>query len=94
MNSPFQTEINVSGVWDNMVWANIGGATNKDFNIGAGVFVKSIGFGYSYEMNSKPISTLSGGSHEIMIQYCTNSGKKRAPYFKESRQRYFRNNRK
>jgi type IX secretion system PorP/SprF family membrane protein len=64
---PFQIDGNILLDWNGLVWTQVSYRSNKEMFFGAGVFVKYIGIGYAYELNFKPASYFSNGSHEIVV---------------------------
>lgn len=64
-----QAEINVLAEWENKVWAMAGYRTNKNIVTGIGINIKSIGIGYSYEINRSELSTVASFSHEIVLMF-------------------------
>jgi len=87
-SSPFQADFNFEATWNNNVWAQGTYSTNNDLIIAAGIFIKYIGIGYAYELNLKPMSYVSGGSHEINIQFSSPfSLSKKKPLYIDSRNR-------
>lgn len=66
-SSPVQADFNALFEWNRTAWGQVGYRTSKEVMFAAGVFIKSIGIGYAYEMNMHPLSTVSSGSHEIVV---------------------------
>jgi len=67
--SRVQADINVLVDWNDVAWFQSSYRTNNEILFGAGVFIKHLGIGYSYELVTKPISYASGGSHEIVVLF-------------------------
>jgi type IX secretion system PorP/SprF family membrane protein len=68
-SGPFQADFNILADWNTNVWTQFTYSTNNDFTFSAGVFIKYIGIGYAYEMSLKPMSFITSGSHEIIVQF-------------------------
>lgn len=66
-----QAEISVMAEWENKVWAMAGYRTNKNIVTGIGINIKTIGIGYSYEINRSELSTVASFSHEIVLTFNT-----------------------
>ncbi len=66
-NSPAQFDINMTGMWNKTVWANLALRTNNSFVVGAGLNYKNIGLGYALEINSSPMNKMANGTHEIQL---------------------------
>ncbi|HEX2967955.1 MAG TPA: PorP/SprF family type IX secretion system membrane protein [Bacteroidales bacterium] len=66
-----QAEISITGEWENKVWAMAGYRTNKNIVTGIGINIKTIGIGYSYEINRSELSTVASFSHEIILTFNT-----------------------
>jgi len=67
--SPVQADINVLVDWNAVAWFQTSYRTNNTILFAAGVFIKHLGIGYSYELVTEPISYASGGSHEIVVLF-------------------------
>jgi len=86
--SPVQADINLLATWNSNIWGQATFATNKDITLAAGIFIKYIGIGYAYELNLKPMSYVSSGSHEIVVQISSPfSLSKKKPLYIDSRNR-------
>jgi type IX secretion system PorP/SprF family membrane protein len=66
-----QAEISLLAEWENKVWAMAGYRTNKNIITGIGINIKTIGIGYSYEINRSALSTVASFSHEIVLLFNT-----------------------
>lgn len=55
--------------YKNIFWVQPTYKVNRSIVVSAGVNLKKIGIGYSYETNSGALSTIGGASHEIIITY-------------------------
>jgi len=69
-NSTFisQTEINVLGMYEERFWGGLSYRVQESVVILLGLnVVNGIRLGYSYDLNTGPVKSHSGGSHEIMI---------------------------
>jgi type IX secretion system PorP/SprF family membrane protein len=62
-----QAEVRLMADWENKVWAMAGYRTSKDIITGVGINIKTIGIGYSYEINRSALSTVASFSHEIVL---------------------------
>lgn len=62
-----QAEVSVMAEWENKAWAMAGYRTNKNIVTGIGINIKTIGIGYSYEINRSALSTVASFSHEIVL---------------------------
>jgi len=83
-----QVDVNVLAEWDKKIWAMGGYRTNKNIMFGAGIFLKTIGIGYVYEINRSILSTVSSGSHEVMINFESPfSVTKKTPLYRDSKRR-------
>jgi len=87
-SSPFQADFNFLFDWNRIAWGQVTYRTNKEVLFAAGVFIKYIGIGYAYEMNMKPVSFASSGSHEIVIFFNSPfSISKKEPLYFDSKRR-------
>jgi len=68
-SSPIQADFNFEATWNDNLWTQATYSTNNDIVFAAGIFIKYIGIGYAYELNLKPMSYISTGSHEIVVQF-------------------------
>lgn len=83
-----QIDANLLAEWDNKIWVSGGYRTNKNIILGMGVFLKTIGLGYTYEVNRSELSSISSGSHEVLIFFeSPYSLTKKAPLYKSSSRR-------
>ena len=65
--SPDQVEVNLMTQWKNMLWLQLGYRSNNSALVSAGFNISGIRIGYGYETASKELSTISNGSHEILL---------------------------
>jgi len=63
-------DINVRAIWDEKMYAGLTYRTTDAIGIMAGLNWNSFTFGYSYDITTNRISSISAGSHEIMVKYC------------------------
>jgi hypothetical protein len=66
-----QADVSVMAEWENKVWAMAGYRTNKNIVTGIGINIKTIGIGYSNEINRSALSTVASLSHEIVLLFNT-----------------------
>lgn len=91
-SSANQFDVNILGEWDKKVWGMLSYRSNKNALAGFGFFLKGIGLGYVYEINRSQFSSISSGSHEIMIYFESGfSLSKKDPHFKSSKRNLDRN---
>lgn len=87
--SAYTADMNVTGVYNKKLW---GGVTYRLNDAVAAIlgyqFTPSFRAGYSYDIGTSAVAGASGGSHEIMAQYCfkieippTPKGRYRNPRF-------------
>jgi len=87
-DSPYQLDINFQATYNSNLWAQATYSTNKDMIFAAGIFIKYVGIGYAYELNLKPMSYVSSGSHEIVVQMSSPfSLSQKKPLFIDSKNR-------
>ncbi len=55
--------------YENIFWIQPTYKVNRSIVVSAGINLKKIGIGYSYETNSGALSAIGGASHEIIITY-------------------------
>jgi len=68
--APLQTDINVRGIYDNMLWLGASYRTTDAVCIMAGAIIKDMfQIGYSYDITTSNLNTVSNGSHEILLNY-------------------------
>jgi type IX secretion system PorP/SprF family membrane protein len=87
-SGPFQADINLVADWNSNVWGQLTYRTNKNIVFAAGVYVKTIGIGYAYEINLSPMSNVSSNSHEIVLKFDTQlSVSKKKTLYMDSKKR-------
>jgi type IX secretion system PorP/SprF family membrane protein len=68
--APLQADINVRGIYDNMVWLGASYRTTDAVCIMAGAIIKDMfQIGYGYDITTSNLNSVSNGSHEIMLNY-------------------------
>jgi type IX secretion system PorP/SprF family membrane protein len=70
-----QFDILLKGEYQEKVWAMAGYRSNNNLTFGLGFDLGPFGVGYAYEMANSELSTIAGGSHEIIIQVAFKSAK-------------------
>lgn len=70
-----QFDILLKGEYQEKVWAMAGYRSNNNLTFGLGFDLGPFGVGYAYEMTNSELSTIAGGSHEILIQVAFKSAK-------------------
>ncbi len=73
-NQPSLIDGGVMVEWNNTVWAQVTYRNNESFNLGAGLKIKELGIGYSYNQPTGGLTDLYSGGHEILVT--VNLGKK------------------
>ena len=63
-------DINVRAIWDDMIYGGLTFRPSDAVALMAGVQWNSFTFGYSYDITLNRLSSISAGSHEILIKYC------------------------
>lgn len=64
-------DINVTGVLNKKIWGGVTYRVNDAIGTIIGYqIMPSLKAGYSYDITTSELSSASGGSHEIMLQYC------------------------
>jgi type IX secretion system PorP/SprF family membrane protein len=66
----YSADINVRAIWENMFWGGVTYRLEDAIGIMAGIEFKSFQIGYSYDISLNALSTVSRGSHEILLKYC------------------------
>lgn len=62
-------DINFRAIWKNTIYGGLTYRTTDAIGIMAGVNYKSFTFGYSYDITVNRVSSISAGSHELMVKY-------------------------
>jgi type IX secretion system PorP/SprF family membrane protein len=62
-------EVQLKGVYDNMLWAGAGYRKDLAFNFTAGVRLNQLQLGYAYEMPAGDASAIPNNTNEIVISY-------------------------
>ncbi|WP_107038809.1 PorP/SprF family type IX secretion system membrane protein [Brumimicrobium mesophilum] len=63
-------DINIRALWNNVMYAGLTYRTTDAIGIMAGFNWSSFTFGYSYDITTNRISSISAGTHEVMVKYC------------------------
>ena len=66
----FSSDINVRAIWNDMFYGGITFRPDDAVGIMAGMNWQRFTFGYSYDVTINRISTISAGSHELLVRYC------------------------
>ncbi|PHR48739.1 MAG: hypothetical protein COA32_04525 [Fluviicola sp.] len=66
----FSSDINVRAIWNNMFYGGITFRPDDAVGIMAGLNWQRFTFGYSYDITVNRISSISTGSHELLVRYC------------------------
>ncbi|HEC42711.1 MAG TPA: type IX secretion system membrane protein PorP/SprF [Bacteroides sp.] len=83
-----QFEMNVLAEWHNRVWVSAGYRTNKSILTGFGISLKGLGIGYAYEINRSELSSVSSGSHQLILFFESSySVTRKTPLYRSSKQR-------
>lgn len=76
-NAPLQYEGNLNFMWQNKFWLGATYKTNYAVAANAGISLhKQLDIGYSYEFITSKISTYTGMSHEVMVNFRFGKNKK------------------
>ena len=68
--APFQGDISLKGIYDNLVWLGFSYRTKDAASIMAGLIIKeSFEIGYAYDITTSNLNSVSNGSHEIFLGY-------------------------
>jgi type IX secretion system PorP/SprF family membrane protein len=68
--APVQYDINAVFDWANMGWAGVSYRSNYAVGMNVGVRLNNtLSAGYAYDLTIGPLSSYSGGAHEIMLSY-------------------------
>jgi hypothetical protein len=68
--APVQADINLRGIYNNLVWLGASYRTTDAVSVMAGVIIKDfIEVGYSYDITTSNLNTVSNGAHEVMLNY-------------------------
>lgn len=68
-SSPVQFDINLMGMWNKLLWAQLGYRSNKSFILGIGTNLKEFELGYAYQLDNSDVARVSNGTHEIQLVY-------------------------
>lgn len=63
-------DLNVRAIYDDMFWGGLTYRPSDAVGIMAGVELNGLMIGYSYDITVNQLSTISRGSHEILMKYC------------------------
>lgn len=63
-------DINVRAIWQDKFYGGLTFRTTDAIGIMAGLNWNSFTFGYSYDITINRVSSVSAGSHELMVKYC------------------------
>lgn len=66
----FSYDLNVRAIWDNMFWGGMTFRADDAIGLMAGIEFKNFIVGYSYDISTNALATVSRGSHEILFKYC------------------------
>lgn len=66
----YSGELNVRAIWQDLFWAGATYRVEDAIGIMAGVQFSSFRIGYSYDITTNALQTISRGSHEILLKYC------------------------
>jgi type IX secretion system PorP/SprF family membrane protein len=78
--APVQYDINAVFDWKNMGWAGITYRSNYAVGLNLGVRLNNtLSAGYAYDLTIGPMSSYSGGAHEIMLGYTFGGRSESAP---------------
>jgi len=68
--TPLQVDLGVRGVWKKMAWMGVSWRSADAIAVMIGYeYEEQISFGYSYDITMSHLSTVSSGTHEIMIGF-------------------------
>jgi type IX secretion system PorP/SprF family membrane protein len=65
-----QFDLNVSVMWNQMVWGGVSYRIDDAVAVMAGVQFGEFRVGYSYDITTSKLNSYSSGSHEVMLGYC------------------------
>lgn len=66
----FSSDLNVRAIWDDMFYGGLTFRPDDAIGIMAGLNYDKFTFGYSYDITVNRISSISAGSHELLVRYC------------------------
>ena len=77
VNSPFEMDFNVMGIFHDVFWLGLTYRTNDSFDAIAQFHLENgLRIGYSYDFTVTELNRVNNGSHEIMVAYDFNKKKK------------------
>lgn len=83
-----QADISVMGEWKGRLWAMAGYRTNRSILTGFGINFSYFDIGYAYEVNRSQLSSISSGSHGIVLYFNSPySLTKKEPLYRSSTRR-------
>jgi type IX secretion system PorP/SprF family membrane protein len=65
-NSPTQFDINLQGMWNDLIWVQPTYRSNKSVILSTGINYENIRFGYAFEMAGSS-TNINNNTHEIML---------------------------
>lgn len=68
-NSPNQLDGGLMVEWNKTIWGQYTYRTNNTMVLATGLNFNSVEFGYAYVLNRSALSTISNGSHEVLIAF-------------------------
>ena len=75
--SPWQIDINVRAIYNNLYWGGIAYRTSKDLIVMLGIKYNKFYFGYAFDYTFSELNKFSSGSHELLIGYNVFEGKQK-----------------
>lgn len=63
-------DFNVRAIYDDMFWGGLTYRPQDAVGLMAGIELNGLMVGYSYDITTSQLSTVSRGSHEILMKYC------------------------
>jgi type IX secretion system PorP/SprF family membrane protein len=75
--APLQADINLRAIYDNLAWLGVSYRSSDAVAVMAGVIIKDMfQIGYSYDITTSNLSSVSNGSHEVLLNYRLKRDKK------------------
>lgn len=66
----FSADLNVRAIYDDVFWGGVTFRPSDAIGLMAGIELNGLMIGYSYDITANQLSTISRGSHEILMKYC------------------------
>ena len=83
-----QFDLNVLAEWHDRIWVSAGYRTNKNILTGFGISMNGLGIGYAYEINRSELSSVTSGSHQLILIFESSYAvTRKAPLYRSSKKR-------